>query len=76
MNPDKIKAAIANKTAEKKDVVDSVTRILTSMFAVGVMDTHAADPMAYDYTKHYKNVTSLGAAHLARNLSASVRNPP
>jgi len=70
MNPAKIEAMIANKTATKSDVHESVTRILTAMFAVGVMDAHAADPMAYDYSKHYKNVTTLAAANLARNLSA------
>ena len=36
----------------------------------GVMDAHDADPMAYDFTKHYKNVTTLAAARLARELSA------
>ena len=36
------------------------------MFAAGVMDAHDADPLAYDFNKHYKNVTTLAAAQLAR----------
>ena len=65
MNPAKITAL---KTA-KSDVKNSVTRILTAMFAAGVMDAHAADPMAYDYSKHYKNVTTLAAASAPRMMT-------
>jgi len=70
MNPKLINEAIANKTATLADVDESVRRILTSMFAAGVIDTFAKDPMAYHYTKHNKNVTTLEAAALARKLSA------
>jgi hypothetical protein len=53
-------------------VDDSVKRILTAMFAAGVMDAFAADPMAYDYSKHSKNVTTLEAAALARKLCVAL----
>lgn len=70
-------AGYMNEAALKKmdkegveKVRTSTTRILTAMFAAGVMDAHDADPLAYDFNKHYKNVTTLAAAQLARALSA------
>lgn len=70
MGPDGIKGAISAGDASMANVDESVTRILTAMFKVGVIDRHAADPTAYSYTKHSRNVTTLDAAYLARKLSA------
>lgn len=70
MGPAGINSTLQAKGATLADIDDSVTRILTAMFQVGVIDTFAKDPMAYDVSKHSKNVTTIAAAELARTLSA------
>ena len=58
MGPSGINATIAAGGATLKDVDESVTRILTALFAVGAIDKHAADPNSYSWTKHKNNVTT------------------
>eukprot|EP01051_Picozoa_sp_SAG22_P005736 SAG22_NODE_350_length_11853_cov_3.693211_12_plen_662_part_00 len=70
MGSEAITAGLAAKNVSTANIDDSVTRTLTAMFAVGVIDKFAEDPMAYDSSKHSANVTTEASAMLARKLSA------
>lgn len=62
-----LSAAVAAGTVTEATVDESVTRILTSMFSVGVMD---APKDTWDWKKLKLNVTSAAADTSARKLSA------
>ena len=47
-----IMAGLAAKNVSHANIDDAVGRTLTAMFAVGVIDKFAEDPMAYDSSKH------------------------
>ena len=68
MNSTHIRAAISAGSASAAMVLDSVTRILTPMFAVGVMDEPAS---AWDWSKLKDNVTTSASLASARRLSAA-----
>jgi beta-glucosidase len=68
MNASAIKALIASGAAAVSDVDDAVSRILTPMFAVGVMDEPAS---SWDWAKLHANVTSAASVASARRLSSS-----
>ena len=58
MSAAKVRGAIAAGAATAAAVDDAVLRILTAMYAVGVMDEHAADPGAYGVAKHKANAST------------------
>jgi len=67
MNVEKLTAGIQSGNVTMAAIDDSVTRILTPMFSVGVMD----EPVeTWSFTKLKNNVTSDAAAESARQLSA------
>merc|ERR1719201_340229 len=68
MNAAKIKAGMAAGTITPGMVDASVARILTPMFAVGVMDAGAG---AYDVAKHSANVSTPEHMQIARELAAN-----
>eukprot|EP00933_Yihiella_yeosuensis_P032336 TRINITY_DN25930_c0_g1_i1.p1 TRINITY_DN25930_c0_g1~~TRINITY_DN25930_c0_g1_i1.p1 ORF type:complete len:733 (+),score=141.33 TRINITY_DN25930_c0_g1_i1:163-2199(+) len=67
MNEELIKPALAAGSVTQTAIDDSVTRILWSMFSVGVM---AEPESAWDCAKLKRNVTSEDAVASARKLSA------
>ena len=67
MNGSILSAAMASGSVTQAMIDDSVLRILTPMFALGVMDANAS---TWDYRKLETNATSDEATTLARRLSA------
>ena len=67
MNASAIKALLVAGKAAEADVDDAVVRILTSLFAVGVMDAPSA---TWDYKKLLVNVSTAAAIRSARRLAA------
>ena len=68
MNADKVRAGISSGTITLGMVDDAVLRILTPMFAVGVMDAGAS---AYRADKHAANVSTPEHMLIARELTAN-----
>jgi len=68
MNPDDIKAKIANGTATEAAVTESVTRILRALFAVGTMDVPTS---SWSWKKQGTNCTTEASVTSARKLSAA-----
>lgn len=68
MNGSILSAAMASGSVTQAMIDDSVLRILTPMFALGVMDANAS---TWDYRKLETNATSDEATTLARRLSAA-----
>jgi len=67
MNPELIKPAMDAGTITQDAIDEAVTRILTPMFAVGVMD----EPVStWDWKKLANNVTTDASVTSARRLSA------
>ena len=67
MNAVYIKAALASGAVQESTIDDAVQRILTALFAVGVMDEPAS---AWDWQKLHNNVTSASSVASARKLSS------
>ena len=72
MSPDAITARLG-KDITQAAVDESVMRMLTPMFSVGVMDAHDADPTTWSYHKLTHNVTTEDSVKSARKLAAQVR---
>eukprot|EP00931_Biecheleriopsis_adriatica_P075811 TRINITY_DN49598_c0_g1_i1.p1 TRINITY_DN49598_c0_g1~~TRINITY_DN49598_c0_g1_i1.p1 ORF type:complete len:727 (-),score=142.39 TRINITY_DN49598_c0_g1_i1:78-2258(-) len=68
LNADKIQQGLKNGGINQSAVDDSVTRILWSMFQVGVMDVPAS---TWDWKKLENNVTTDASVASARKLAAS-----
>merc|ERR1719337_482521 len=68
MNGSTVAALVKSGKVSKAKVVDSVVRILTPMFAVGVMDEPVS---AWDWKKLKNNATSEASVASARKLSAA-----
>ena len=69
MSPTAIQARLG-KDITTAAVDESVLRMLTPMFSVGVMDAHFADPTTWSYHKLSRNVTTEASVKSARKLSA------
>jgi len=67
MIPDYVKPALLAGSVTESAIDDTVLRILTPMFSVGIMDEPAS---SWDGSKKANNVSSKAASMLARNLSA------
>ena len=67
LNPSKVVDGMRQGNISEARVDDAVLRILTPMFAVGVMD---AEPDAWDASKHSVNASTEENIATARNLSA------
>ena len=67
LSPSKVKEGMRRGDISKARVDDAVLRILTPLFAVGVMD---AEPGAWDATKHSVNASTPDNIATARNISA------
>ena len=68
MNAAKVRAGMTSGTITLDMVDDAVLRILTPMFAVGVMDAGAS---AYSADKHSANVSTPEHMQIARELAAN-----
>ena len=67
LNPSKVVEGMRQGNISEARIDNAVLRILTPMFAVGVMD---AEPGAWDATKHSVNASTEENIATARNLSA------
>ena len=67
MNEQNIEAAVKSGAVKEATVDESVVRILTPMFQVGVMDAPAG---TWDWKKQASNSTSEASCASARNLAA------
>ena len=72
MSPDAITARLG-KDITQAAVDESVMRMLTPMFSVGVMDAHDADPSTWSYHKLTHNVTTEDSVKSARKLAGQVK---
>ena len=68
MNGSMLAKAMASGGVTRHTIDDSLLRILTPMFALGVMD---AEPSTWDYRRLQANVTTDEAVAAARHLSAA-----
>ena len=69
MSPEAITARLG-KDITQAAVDESVMRMLTPMFSVGVMDAHDADPSTWSFHKLSHNVTTEDSVKSARKLAA------
>lgn len=69
MSPEAIKARLGQDITQAA-VDESVMRMLTPMFSVGVIDAHEADPTTWSYHKLTHNVTTEDSVKSARKLAS------